>query len=160
MKIDRLDHRLIACLQRDGRRPFSHIAQELGVSEGTIRQRYQRLIDNGILEVVGVADPARMGFHTMAMIGIRVDNSRTTHDIAEEIAAFPEVSYAAMSTGSFDLLIEVISESNEEFVQFLTEKLHLVAGIARTETFMLLKVYKTSLDSWGIAKARAILELD
>lgn len=154
-RIDTLDRRIIALLQPDGRRPFSDIASELGVSEGTVRQRYQRLVSTGVLQVVGVADPFKIGFNTMAMIGVNcsIDGDDDIHAIAQEIAAFPAVSYAVMSTGAFDLLIEVIAENNEEFVRFLTEQLHQVRGVRRTETFMLLRVYKMSLGGWRMASS-------
>lgn len=152
--LDETDHRIIALLQPDGRRAFASIAVELGVSEGTVRQRYQRLVDAGILQVVGVADPFKIGFHFMAMIGINIaiDGDRTVHDVAGEVAAFPEVSYAVMSSGGFDLLVEVITETNDEFVRFLTERLHRVRGITKTETFMLLRVYKMNLGGWRMVE--------
>lgn len=126
------------------------MATELGVSEGTIRQRYQRLVSAGVLQVVGVADPFKIGFHSMAMIGINIgiDRGRSIDDVAQDIAEFPEVSYLVMSTGDFDLLVEVILESSEDLITFLTDKLHRVDGVTRTETFMLLRVYKMSLGGW------------
>jgi Lrp/AsnC family transcriptional regulator for asnA, asnC and gidA len=149
-KIDALDRKIIALLQPDGRRPFSDIAAELGVSEGTVRQRYQRLVNAGVLQIVGVADPFKIGFHSMAMIGVNVaiDGATTVNDVAQAITAFPEVSYVVMSTGGFDLLVEVIMESNTDLVDFLQEKLHRVKGVRRTETFMILRVYKMSFGGW------------
>jgi len=150
IKIDALDRKIIALLQADGRRPFSDVAGALNVSEGTVRQRFQRLVSAGVLQVVGVADPFKVGFHSMAMIGVNVaiDGERSIDAVAQEIAAFPEVSYVVMSTGDFDLLVEVIMETNEEFVRFLTDKLHRIVGITRTETFILLRVYKMNLGGW------------
>jgi Lrp/AsnC family transcriptional regulator for asnA, asnC and gidA len=150
IKIDALDRKIISLLQPDGRRPFSDIAAELGVSEGTIRQRFQRLVSSGVLQIVGVADPFKVGFHCMAMIGVNVaiDGGRGIDDVAADIAAFPEVSYVVMSTGDFDLLVEVILETNEDLVGFLADQLHRVDGITRTETFMLLRVYKMSFGGW------------
>lgn len=153
MKIDSLDRKIISLLQPDGRRAFSDMAGELGVSEGTVRQRYQRLVNAGVLQVVGVADPFKIGFHSMAMIGIKVAvGVRSIDDVASTVAAFPEVSYVVMSTGDFDLLVEIIMENNEDFVSFLTNKLHRVAGITETETFMLLRVYKMNLGGWRMVE--------
>jgi Lrp/AsnC family transcriptional regulator for asnA, asnC and gidA len=153
-RLDDVDRRIIAVLQPDGRRPFAAIASELGVSEGTVRQRYRRLVDDGILQVVGVADPFKIGYSTMAMIGINVaiEDDHGVDVVAREISAFPEVSYAVMSTGSFDLIVEVITQSHEEFAHFLTETLHNVSGVRRTETFMLLRVYKMALGGWRLAQ--------
>jgi Lrp/AsnC family transcriptional regulator for asnA, asnC and gidA len=155
-KVDDLDRQIIAQLQPDGRLPFSEVAHRLSVSEGTVRQRYHRLVSCGVLQVVAVADPFRIGFSTMAMIGINIDinGDRGIDAIAAEIAAFAEVSYAVMSTGSFDLIVEVITPNHAEFVRFLTEKLHPISGVRRTETFMLLRVYKMNLGGWRMAQLR------
>jgi Lrp/AsnC family transcriptional regulator for asnA, asnC and gidA len=142
LRVDELDRAIIALLQPEGRMPFAEVATRLGVSEGTVRQRYRRLVNAGILQVVAVADPFKIGFNT----------------IAHEIALFPEVSYVVMSTGGFDLLVEVIAQDSEEFVRFLTEKLHRVEGVIKTETFMLLRVYKMNLGGWRMAQIRAALE--
>jgi Lrp/AsnC family transcriptional regulator for asnA, asnC and gidA len=149
-EIDQLDRQIISLLQHNGRRPFSDIASELGVSEGTVRQRFQRLVSAGALQIVGVADPLKIGFHSMAMIGINVAiaSSRPISDVADDIALFPEVSYVLMSTGGFDLLAEVILESNTKLVEFLQEKLHRVPGVIKTETFMILRVYKMKFGGW------------
>jgi Lrp/AsnC family transcriptional regulator for asnA, asnC and gidA len=160
LRVDELDRAIIALLQPEGRMPFAEVAARLGVSEGTVRQRYRRLVNAGILQVVAVADPFKIGFNTMAMIGINVaiNGRRGIDAIAHEIALFPEVSYVVMSTGGFDLLVEVIAQDSEEFVRFLTEKLHRVEGVIKTETFMLLRVYKMNLGGWRMAQIRAALE--
>jgi Lrp/AsnC family transcriptional regulator, regulator for asnA, asnC and gidA len=150
--IDELDRRLVAALQPDGRRAFADIASELGVSEGTIRQRFKRLVSAGILQVVGVADPFKIGYGTMTMIGVKVslDSGRSIDAVGAEIALFPEVSYAVMSTGAYDLLVEVIAENNEAFTRFLTDRLHRVPGVTATDAFMLLRVYKMNYGGWRV----------
>jgi Lrp/AsnC family transcriptional regulator for asnA, asnC and gidA len=154
LRIDALDRQIISMLQPDGRRAFAEIGRELGVSEGTVRQRYQRLVNAGVLQVVGVADPFKVGFQSMAMIGINValDADHTVDDVANTIAGFPEVSYVVMSTGDFDLLVEVIVESAEDLASFLTTRLHRASGVARTETFVLLRVYKMNLGGWRMVQ--------
>lgn len=129
------------------------MAGELGVSEGTIRQRYKRLVDSGVLQVVGIADPFKIGYGTMAMVGVNVaiEDDHGVDRVAREISGFAEVSYVVMSTGSFDLIVEVITHSHEDFASFLTETLHDVRGVRRTETFMLLRVYKMALGGWRLA---------
>lgn len=143
-KVDALDRKIIAMLQQDGRRPFADMSRVLGVSEGTIRLRYQRLTSSGVLQVVGVPDPFKVGFESMAMIGVNItiDGPRTVDDVAAEVSAFQEVSYVVMSTGDFDLLVEVMVKSSEELADFLTHHLHRVPGVSRTETFVLLRIYK------------------
>lgn len=154
VRLDDVDLGIISFLQPEGRLPFSEIATRLSVSEGTVRQRYRRLVDSGVLQVVGVADPFRIGYKAMAMIGIKVaiEGDHGVDDVAQEIAEFSQVSYVVMSTGGFDLLVEVIVEDNDEFARFLTEELHRVQGVASTETFMLLRVYKMNLGGWRMVQ--------
>lgn len=156
-RVDDLDRRIIALLQSNGRRPFAGIGDELMISEGTVRQRYRRLVDSGVLQVVGVADPFKIGYSTMAMIGINVaiEANHGVDAVATDISTFPEVSYAVMSTGSFDLIVEVIMPTHEQFARFLTETLHRVPGVRRTETFMLLRVYKMALGGWRMAQIQS-----
>ena len=107
-----LDKRIIEHLQADGRRPFTQIAADLGVSEAAVRARTNRLIERGILQVVGVTDPLKLGFHQMAMIGIRCESDKLI-EVAEHLAAMPEVDYVVITAGSYDLLIETVCEDNE-----------------------------------------------
>jgi Lrp/AsnC family transcriptional regulator, regulator for asnA, asnC and gidA len=156
-RVDALDRRIIGMLQSDGRRPFAEIGRALGVSEGTIRMRYQRLVSSGVLQVVGIPDPFKVGLQSMAMIGVNVaiDGTQSVDDVANCIAQFDEVSYVVMSTGDFDLLVEVMVESSEDLASFLTHRLHPVQGVARTETFVLLRIYKFSLGGY-----RAVVPLE
>lgn len=155
-RVDDIDRGIIGILQPEGRLPFAEIADRVGVSEGTVRQRYRRLVQSGVLQVVGVADPFKIGFSSMAMIGISVaiQGGRSIDDVAQEIATFSEVSYAVMSTGTFDLMVEVITKDANEFALFLTERLHRVEGVNRTETFMLLRVYKMNFGGWRMVPKR------
>ena len=107
-----LDKRIIEHLQADGRRPFTQIAAELGVSEAAVRARTNRLVERGILQVVGVTDPLKLGFQQMAMIGIRCEADADV-EVAEAVAEFPEVDYVVVTAGAYDLLIETVCEDNE-----------------------------------------------
>ena len=111
-----LDKRIIEHLQADGRRPFTQIAAELGVSEAAVRARTNRLIERGILQVVGVTDPLKLGFHQMAMIGIRCESDQLVA-VAEAVAAMPEVDYVVITAGSYDVLVETVCEDNEALLQ-------------------------------------------
>src|SRR5207249_2336185 len=91
-EISTLDKRIIEHLQQDGRRPFTQIAAELGVSEAAVRARTNRLVQRGILQIVGVTDPLKLGFHQQAMIGIRCERDRLM-EVADAVAQFPEVDY-------------------------------------------------------------------
>src|SRR5512141_597365 len=116
-----LDKRIIEHLQADGRRPFTQIATELGVSEAAVRARTNRLIERGILQVVGVADPGKPGFQ-QALIGIRCEPGRLL-EVADALAALTEVDYVVVTAGRFDILIEAVAPDNEGLLQFLNDRL-------------------------------------
>ncbi len=142
-----LDKRIIEHLQTDGRRPFTQIAADLGVSEAAVRARTNRLIERGILQVVGVTDPLKLGFQQMAMIGIRCESDQLV-TVAERIAEMPEVDYVVITAGTYDLLIETVCEDNEALLRFLTERLRAIEGVRDTETFVYLRMVKQTYQ-WG-----------
>jgi Lrp/AsnC family transcriptional regulator for asnA, asnC and gidA len=146
-EVSALDKRIIEHLQQDGRRPFTQIAAELGVSEAAVRARTNRLVERGILQVVGVTDPLKLGFQQQAMIGVRCERDRLLQ-VADAVSAFPEVDYVVITAGTFDLLIEVVCENNEALLHFLTEKLRAVDGVRDTETFVYLRMVKQTYQ-WG-----------
>jgi Lrp/AsnC family transcriptional regulator, regulator for asnA, asnC and gidA len=145
--VSALDKRIIEHLQADGRRPFTQIAADLGVSEAAVRARTNRLVERGVLQVVGVTDPLRLGFQQMAMIGVKCEAERLMA-VAEEIAGFPEVDYVVVTAGSYDLLVETVAEDNEALLRFLAERLRRVEGVRETETFVYLRMVKQTYQ-WG-----------
>lgn len=147
--MDEIDRAIIACLQYDGRMPFTAIAEQIGVSEGTIRNRVGRLRQEGILQVVGVVDPHLLDLQATAIVGVVVQPSRL-EATAREIATFEEVSYLVMISGAFDLLVEVLCEDTDHLASFLSDKLSGVEGVQRTETFYILRTYKLSY-RWGMS---------
>ena len=140
-KIDDIDLQIIKILNEDGRTPFSQIAERLSVSTGMIRQRYHRLVQEGVLQVVAVTNPLLMGFTTMAHIGVKVDGGRL-QEIADQIASFDEVIYLVLLSGSYDLHIEVVCRDNAHLLEFLTNKLNSVEGVKDTETFICMHIAK------------------
>ncbi len=146
VRLDAIDLEIIRTLKRDGRTPFSQIAQRLGVSTGMIRQRYQRLLREGVVQVVAVTNPLLLGFSTMAMIGIKVEGARL-QEVAERIAALEEVIYLVLTAGAYDLFAEVVFRDNAHLLEFLTQRLRTIQGIRETETFMYLKIVK-EIYSW------------
>jgi Lrp/AsnC family transcriptional regulator for asnA, asnC and gidA len=135
-----LDKRIIEHLQEDGRRPFTQIATALGVSEAAVRARTNRLVDRGILQIVGVADPDKLGFQ-QALIGIRCEPGKLL-EVAEALASMPEVDYVVVTAGRFDVLIETVAEDNEGLLRFLAERLQRIDGVRDTETFSYLRLVK------------------
>ena len=155
--VSELDKRIIEHLQQDGRRPFTQIAADLGVSEAAVRARTNRLVDRGILQVVGVTDPLKLGFQQMAMIGIRCEADRLM-DVAAKCADMPEVDYVVITAGTYDILIETVCEDNEGLLRFLAERLRTIDGVRETETFVYLRMVKQSYQ-WGpreVPPARAL----
>ncbi len=139
--IDEIDQSIIEALQLDGRRPFTKLAAELGISEASVRQRVANLINTQVMQIVAITNPVKLGFSLASMIGIRVSGERLLQ-VAEEISAFDEVIYLIITTGSFDLLAEVVCRDNDHLLKFLTEKLYKVQGVQQAETYMYLRVCK------------------
>ena len=145
--LDDLDKSIIQCLQLDGRRPYAQIGRQLKVPEATVRQRAERLISRGIVQVVGVTDPLAMGFQQPALIGLCVDPAKLDR-IAEQIAALDEVTYLVVTAGRFDLMCEVVCEDKEHLLRVITDRLADIDGIRSSETLVLLRFVKESYQ-WG-----------
>lgn len=139
--LDDTDCYIIDALRRDGREAFSQIADQLGVSPGMIRQRYNRLVEMGLLKVVAITNPLQRGFKTMAMIGIRTEGRRML-EVAEAVAGLPEVVYLIVVSGQYDLMTEVFCRDPEELLRFITEKLYAIDGVREVESFLHLKIIK------------------
>lgn len=151
IELDKLDRKIVRLLQVDGRMPFTQIAEQVAVTEGTVRRRVHQMVEAGILQVVGVVEPSYLGWGAAAMVGVRVDGG-TTDSVANKIAQYPEVSYLFMASGEFDLFVEVYCKNREQFVSFLNDELQQIPGVRETRTFMILKMYKLSY-RWGEAVA-------
>jgi Lrp/AsnC family transcriptional regulator for asnA, asnC and gidA len=141
IEIDEIDSAIIEKLRLDGRTAFAQIAQELNVSPGMIRIRYNRLVQNGCLKVVAITNPLQMGYETMGLIGIRVDGNKLL-EVANKIAIFDEVIYLVITSGSYDILAEVRTQDHAQFLKFLTEKLYQIDGVRGSESFLHLKIIK------------------
>ena len=145
--LDDLDKSIIKALQLDGRRPYAQIGRQLQIPEATVRQRAERLISRGIVQVVGVTDPLAMGFQQPALIGLKVEPGKL-EEIAEEIAKLDEVTYLVVTAGRFDLVCEVVCEDNDHLLRVLTEQFAAIKGIRSTETLVELRFVKESY-RWG-----------
>jgi Lrp/AsnC family transcriptional regulator for asnA, asnC and gidA len=146
--LDRLDRGIIAALQVDGRRAYSRIAAEVGVSESVIRYRVRRLEAAGILRIVGVADPMRMGFGLMVLVGVSVTAGRL-NDVCGQLERLSEVTCVAVTTGGFDVFVEVLCRDTAHFADVLTERIGMIDGVTATQAFLVLEVRKMSYD-WGV----------
>jgi len=144
--LDDVDKQIIERLQEDGRLPYTRLATSVGLSEAAVRQRVQRLVESGVMQIVAVTDPLTVGFRRMAMIGLRTEGD--TREIADKIAAFDEVDYVVATSGSFDLLMEVVCEDDDHLLSLLNDKVRSIPGVHGTETFMYLRLYKQTY-AWG-----------
>ena len=145
--LDEVSKAIIAQLQQDGRRSYAAIGKEVGLSEAAVRQRVQRLIEAGVMQVVAVTDPIELGFARQAMVGIRVSGS--VEAVADRLAELDEVDYVVVTAGSYDLLVEVVCESDEHLLELISDRIRAIDGIVATETFMYLKLRKQTY-SWGV----------
>ena len=141
--MDSLDHSIVAILQKDGRARFTDIAKSLEVTEGTVRNRVAKLLEDKAIQIIGVLDPHRMGYTAPAVIAVSVQPPQL-ESAAKEIAEMPEVSYLIMIAGEFDLLVEVFCRDREHLASFLKDRLMQVEGIQRTQTSFILHTYKVA----------------
>lgn len=144
--LDDLSKGIIEQLQADGRRSYAEIGKAVGLSEAAVRQRVQKLTDAGVMQVVAVTDPMQLGFYRQAMIGIRATGDTTK--VAELLAEIPAIDYVVLTAGSFDVLAEVVCESDEDLIDLLNHRIRAIEGVVSTETFVYLKLQK-QFYNWG-----------
>ncbi len=144
--VDDVSKAIIEQLQEDGRRSYAAIGKAIGLSEAAVRQRVQRLVDTGIVQIVAVTDPLQVGFTRQAMVGLRADGDLSA--LADALADLPEVDYVVVTAGSFDLLVEVVCEDDEHMLRLLNQSIRSLPGVRETETFVYLRLRK-QLYNWG-----------
>jgi Lrp/AsnC family transcriptional regulator, regulator for asnA, asnC and gidA len=145
--LDDVSKAIIEQLQQDGRRSYAAIGKVVGLSEAAVRQRVQRLIDGGVMQVVAVTDPLELGFARQAMVGVRVQGP--LEKVADALASLDAVDYVVITAGSFDLLVEVVCESDDHLLDLISSQIRTVEGVVATETFMYLSLRKQTY-SWGV----------
>lgn len=145
--LDDAAKQIIEQLQKDGRQPYSTIGRTVGLSEAAVRQRVQRLLDAGVMQIVAVTDPLQLGFPRQAMIGLRTDGDLEA--VADRLAELDEVNYVVITAGSFDLLTEVVCRNDDHLLEIL-QRLRAVEGVLSTEVFVYLKLRKQTY-TWGTA---------
>ena len=145
--LDDVSKSIIVELQQDGRRSYAAIGKVVGLSEAAVRQRVQRLVESGVMQVVAVTNPLELGFARQAMIGIRVRGELGS--VADAVAALDEVDYVVITAGSYDLLAEVVCASDEELLSVLSCKIRTIENVVSTEAFMYLQLRKQTY-SWGV----------
>lgn len=144
--IDEIDKAIIRELQLDGRLAYAKLGPAVGLSQAAARQRVQRLIENGVMQVVAVTDPLTLGFGLQAMVGVAVDGD--IREVAEKLSKVDEVSYVVVTTGRFDLLVEVVCRDNEHMLTVVNDVIRALPSVRSTETFTYLYLEKQTY-SWG-----------
>lgn len=144
---DGIDKAIIAALQHDGRAPYATIAAAVGLSETAVRNRVKRLTDAGVVQIVAVTDPIQLGFARQAMIGIRT--SGRMEPVADALSALPEVVYVVITAGTYDVLAEVVCESDAHLLELVSDRIRAIGGVRETDTLMYLKLQQQSY-AWGV----------
>lgn len=144
--LDTVTRAIIEILQRDGRTPYSTIGRQIGMSEGAVRQRVARLVESGMMQIVAVTNPVQIGFARQALIGVEV--SGDVRAVSDALGDLPEVIYVVVTTGRYDLVVEVVCEDDAHLLDLLTSRIRGIEGVRETETFMYLELTKQRYD-WG-----------
>ncbi|WP_375485300.1 Lrp/AsnC family transcriptional regulator [uncultured Jatrophihabitans sp.] len=143
---DEVSRAIIAQLQEDGRRPYASIGKAVGLSEAAVRQRVQKLVDTGVMQIVAVTDPMQVGFAKQAMVAVSVTGD--VEQVAEQLAAVDAVDYIVVTAGSYDLLVEVVVEDDAHLLELVNKHIRAIPGVTRTESFLYLKLVKQTYN-WG-----------
>jgi Lrp/AsnC family transcriptional regulator for asnA, asnC and gidA len=144
--LDEISRKIIEQLQQDGRRSYAAITKVVGLSEAAVRQRVQKLLDAGVMQIVAVTDPLRVGFRRQAMMGVKVEGDLRM--VADKLATIPEVDYVVVCAGSFDLLVEVVCEDDEDLFRLMNDTIRTIPGVRGTESFVYLRLVKETY-TWG-----------
>ncbi len=145
-QLDDVSKKIIEQLQENGRRPYAAIASSVGLSEAAVRQRVQRLVRDGVVQIVAVTNPLNVGFTRQAMIGIKVEGN--LDPVVKAVSALDEVAYVVITAGSFDVLAEVICEDDTHLLHVLNQQIRTIDGVRSTETFVYLELSKQTY-TWG-----------
>jgi Lrp/AsnC family transcriptional regulator for asnA, asnC and gidA len=144
--LDATSKKIIELLQMDGRASYATLAKHVGLSEAAVRQRVQRLIDSGVMQIVAVTDPTMVGFNRQAMIGLKVTGD--LREISRQCSELPEVDYVVICAGGFDLLLEVVCEDDDHLLELLNDRIRVIDGVVTAEVFVYLRLEKQTY-SWG-----------
>jgi Lrp/AsnC family transcriptional regulator for asnA, asnC and gidA len=144
--LDDVNKGIIEQLQHDGRMSYAALAKIVGLSEAAVRQRVQRLLDAGVMQIVAVTDPLMLGFARQVMVGVNVTGDM--RPVAEAIAAIPEVDYVVMCAGRYDLIAELVCTNDDHLLHLLNDTVRTISGVSATETFVYLKLAKQTY-AWG-----------
>ena len=147
-RMDPASKAIIGLLQQDGRRPYAEIGDELGLTKTEVEHRVRRLVDAGVIQITAVTDPLQLGFARQAMLGLTVEGVPAKL-VAEQVSEIPEVSYVVLTAGSFDLLVEVIGNSDAHLLELVSASIKPIPGVKAIHTFLYLELQKQTY-TWGV----------
>ena len=145
-QLDEVSKQIVEQLQIDGRKSYAEIGKVVGLSEAAVRQRVQKLNDSGVMQIVAVTDPMRLGFSRQAMVGVKCTGD--VNKVAQALSDIPQVDYVVLTAGGFDILVEVVCEDDEDLINLLNSNIRLLPGVVSAETFVYLKLHK-QFYNWG-----------
>jgi Lrp/AsnC family transcriptional regulator for asnA, asnC and gidA len=144
--LDDVSKAIVEQLQTDGRKSYSDIGRAVELSEAAVRQRVQKLIESGVMQIVAVTDPMTLGFNRQAMIGIRT--SGDARIVADRLSAIKSVEYVVLTAGSFDIMVEVVCRDDDGLLELLNGTIRMIPGVVDTEVFTYLQLKKQQYN-WG-----------
>ena len=146
MVVDATSRRLIELLQLDGRTPYATLAQKVGLSEAAVRQRVLKMVEEGVMQIVAVTDPLKLGFAREGLLGINVTGD--VREVARELAEIDELSYVVITAGRYDIIAEFVAKDDDHLIELMSDRIRTVAGVGSTEMLGYLKLQKQTY-SWG-----------
>lgn len=156
-EFDKLDWEIVRLLQDDGRMTNTEIAGRAGSTEPTVRRRVKRMLDSGLVKIVAVVTPFDLGYRVVSLLGMQVDQSRIS-SIANALRSIPEVRFAGVTAGSYDIVAEVWFQGTDELVSFISDRLKEIPGVHRVESIQVLKLIKYAYD-WGAQPSAGLLPI-
>jgi Lrp/AsnC family transcriptional regulator for asnA, asnC and gidA len=145
--LDTTDKAIIRALQKDGRTSYADLATHVGLSAPAARQRVQRLKEDGVLQVVAVTDPLALGLPVMALVGVAVDGN--VREVADHVGEIDEVIYVVVTSGAFDLFVEVVCRDMDELFAVVNDRIKSIVGVRTTESFVYFDIH-THRFTWGV----------
>jgi Lrp/AsnC family transcriptional regulator for asnA, asnC and gidA len=146
--LDSTERRMVELLQEDGRLSVAELARELSVTEVTARRKLKRLLADSVIRVVATVDPFDVGYETPVIIGLKVERGKLDA-VASAVSRYPQVRYVGASTGRVDLIVEIVTRTNQDLADFLMNELQTIDGITDSETNLIVRIYKQTWH-WGI----------
>lgn len=147
-ELDEVARMMVLLLQRDGRLSLADLAKQVGAAEGTVRRKFNRLLEEGVIRIVAVTDPFKVGVEAPVSIGLRVEPGRI-REVAARLAEFPQVRKIVGTAGEHDIILECYFPSRRELNEFLTDQLAHIPGVKDRTISLLLDIYKEAFD-WGL----------